>query len=96
MQILDNELLTFLGINNVPVEKAERLITDEAKSNDQLIVACANCFLDSLKESCENVEKVLKYPMPIEATSTPQVEDMEEEDAEDDNEDEPGGEDDAQ
>lgn len=77
MQILDNELLTFLGINNVPVEKAERLITDEAKSNDQLIVACANCFLDSLKESCENVEKVLKYPMPVEATSTPKVEEAE-------------------
>ena len=89
MQILDNELLTFLGINNVPVEKKERLITDEAQSNDQLIQECGNCFLDSLKESCENIEKVLKYPMPIEATSTPKVEE-EAEDEQEDNDNEEG------
>ena len=89
MQILDNELLTFLGINNVPVEKKERLITDEAPSNDQLIQECGNCFLDSLKESCENIEKVLEYPMPIEATSTPKVEE-ESENEQEDNENEEG------
>ena len=88
MQILDNELLTFLGINNVPIEKKERLITDEAQSNDQLIEECGACFLDSLKESCENIKKVLQYPMPVEATSTPKVEEAEDE--QEDNEDEEG------
>ena len=34
---VENELLTFLGINNTPVDKKERLITDEANSNNQLI-----------------------------------------------------------
>ncbi|MBO7731676.1 MAG: hypothetical protein J6S67_03970, partial [Methanobrevibacter sp.] len=83
-QILDNELLTFLGINNVPIEKQERLITDEAKSNDELIQQCGACFLDSLKESCENVEKVLQYPMPVEVTSKPKEEPQEDEDEGDD------------
>lgn len=90
MQILENELLTFLGINNVPVEKKERLITDEAQSNDQLIQECGACFVDALEESCKNIENVLGYPMPIEATSTPKEEVVDEE-----NQDE-GDDDDAQ
>ena len=32
-----NEALTFLGINNIMVDKKERLITDEANSNNELI-----------------------------------------------------------
>ena len=32
-----NEALTFLGINNIMLEKAERLITDEANANNELI-----------------------------------------------------------
>jgi len=39
---VESELLTFLGFNNVNVDKKERLITDEAESNDELIGA----FLD--------------------------------------------------
>lgn len=34
---VEAELLTFLGINNPAVDKKERLITDEANSNNQLI-----------------------------------------------------------
>ena len=71
-QNLENELLTFLGINNVPIEKKERLITDEAQSNDQLINDSSDCFLDSLKAFCEEIKDVLGYSIEVEANSSPE------------------------
>ena len=68
---LENELLTFLGINNVPVEKKERLITDEAQSNDELINDSSDCFLDCLNDFCDEVSRILKYPIQVEAKSSP-------------------------
>lgn len=70
-QNLENELLTFLGINNVALEKKERLITDEAQSNNQLINDSSDCFLDSLKAFCKNVSDILGYPLKVEAKSSP-------------------------
>lgn len=89
-QSLENELLTFLGINNVSIEKKERLITDEANSNNQLINDCSECFLDSLREFCENVSNILDYPLSVEATSSPDSNEeiMEEEYNEDEGEEE--------
>lgn len=72
-QSLENELLTFLGINNVSIEKKERLITDEANSNNQLINDCSECFLDTLQEFCENVSNILGFPLSVEATSSPET-----------------------
>ena len=69
-QNLENELLTFLGVNNVSVEKKERLITDEANSNNQLINECGECFLDTLKEFCENVSNILDFPLSVEINSS--------------------------
>lgn len=70
-QNLENELLSFLGINNIQVEKKERLITDEAESNNQLINDSSDCFLDSLKSFCEEITNILKYPITVEAKSSP-------------------------
>ena len=70
-QNLENELLSFLGINNVAVEKKERLITDEANSNNQLINDSSECFLDSLKNMCDEIETVLGYNISVEANSSP-------------------------
>lgn len=70
-QNLENELLSFLGINNVPIEKKERLITDEAQSNDQLINDSSDCFLDSLKSFCDEISTVLGYNISVEANSSP-------------------------
>ena len=70
-QNLENELLSFLGINNVAIEKKERLITDEANSNNQLINDSSDCFLDSLKDFCEEISSVLGYTISVEAKSSP-------------------------
>ena len=88
-QNLENELLTFLGINNVPIEKKERLITDEAQSNDQLINDSSDCFLYSLKNFCDEITTVLGYNISVEANSSPRSnEENEEADEEEgDNED---------
>ena len=84
-QNLENELLTFLGINNVALEKKERLITDEANSNNQLINDSSECFLDCLKAFCEGIKNVLDYDISVEAKSSPASnEEMEDEIVEED------------
>ena len=75
-QNLENELSTFLGINNNPIEKAERLVTGEVNSNNQLIAECGACFDDSIESFCEEVTEVLKFPL------TQEVEEIEEEEPE--------------
>ena len=75
---LENELLTFLGINNVSIQKAERLITDEANANNEIINDSSDCFLDSLKEFCEDITAVLGYEIQVRAKSSPQSNEKEE------------------
>ena len=47
-----NEALTFLGINNIMVDKKERLITDEANSNNELINMNLQSYLAPREEAC--------------------------------------------
>ena len=47
-----NEALTFLGINNIMVDKKERLITDEANSNNELINLNLQSYLAPRQEAC--------------------------------------------
>ena len=85
-QNVENELLTMLGINNTPHEKAERLITDEANSNNQLIEEYGDCFKDTIDASCEDVTEVLGFKLTQKVKEIKQEEPKEEEDTEDDNE----------
>lgn len=55
---LENELLTFLGINNIAMEKKERLIVDEAEGNDALIKSYALMIDESLDEFSKEIERV--------------------------------------
>lgn len=48
-----NEALTFLGINNIMVDKKERLITDEANSNNELINLNLQSYLAPRKQACK-------------------------------------------
>ena len=47
-----NEALTFLGINNIMIDKKERLITDEANSNNELINLNLQSYLVPRQEAC--------------------------------------------
>lgn len=80
---LENELLTFLGINNSPVDKKERLITDEANSNNQLIGTFAQIQLSSRELACQQINEM--YGLNVTVTRRDNISDYV--DAEGDEED---------
>lgn len=53
-----NEALTFLGINNLMIEKKQRLITDEASSNNELINLNLMSFLAPRMEACKKFNEL--------------------------------------
>lgn len=54
---IEGDLLTFLGQNNVSVEKKERLITDEANANNQLIQSFFDLQLEARERACEAINE---------------------------------------
>lgn len=48
-----NEALTFLGINNIMIDKKERLVSDEANSNNELINLNLQSYLAPREFACE-------------------------------------------
>lgn len=55
---VEADLLTFLGLNNTPMEKRERLITDEANANNELIQSFADLQLEARQRACEAINKM--------------------------------------
>lgn len=62
-----NELLTFLGIKNVAINKRERLVTDEANSNNELVALDLNIFLSKRKEAAKEINKKFGTNIKVEA-----------------------------
>lgn len=54
---VESDVLTFLGVNNVGVDKRERLITDEAEANDDLIDSFRELQLESRRRACEEINE---------------------------------------
>lgn len=60
---VENELLTCLGINNVAVDKKERVSVPETESNNQLIDSFADLMLEARQKACEEINN--KYKLSI-------------------------------
>lgn len=54
---VESDLMTFLGVDNVNFEKRERLITDEAQSNNQLIASFRELQLSARQDACEQINQ---------------------------------------
>lgn len=63
---VESDLLTFLGQNNTPVDKKERLITDEAESNNQLIASFADLQLEARKKAAEEINAMFGLSVTVE------------------------------
>lgn len=57
-----NEALTFLGINNIMIEKKERLINEEANSNNEFINLNLQSYLVPRQKACEQFNEKYKLP----------------------------------
>lgn len=62
---VENELLTFLGQNNIPVEKKERLITDEANANNELIQSFFDLQLEARERACEAINTMYRLCISV-------------------------------
>ena len=62
---VESDLLTFLGQNNTPVDKKERLITDEADANNQLIGSFADLQLEARKKACEEINAMFGLDITV-------------------------------
>ena len=63
---VENELLTFLGINNIAQDKKERLITDEAASNNQLIQSFSDLQLEARQRAADAINKMYGLSVTVE------------------------------
>lgn len=62
-QSVENKMLTFLGVNNNPVDKKERVNTLETSSNNQLIESFAELQFEARQRACEEINK--KYGLSL-------------------------------
>lgn len=65
---VENELLTFLGKNNANTDKRERLITDEANANNQLIESFLELQLEARERACDEINAKYQLEKPVTVT----------------------------
>ena len=68
---VESDLLTFLGQNNSPIDKKERLITDEANSNNQLISSFCDIQLEARKRACEEINNMFGLNISVDLRQQP-------------------------
>ena len=63
---LENEILTILGVNNIPHEKKEHLIVDEVNANNETVQENADNYLQALKDTFNRVYDYLGVTLTVE------------------------------
>lgn len=53
-----NRILSFLGVDNLPVEKQERMLTGETDANDEALYLVREARLKMRKDACEKINKL--------------------------------------
>lgn len=66
IQIIENKILTYLGINNVNVEKRERLVTDEANANSELTQLNLEIALQTRRDCIDKINKMFGTNIGVE------------------------------
>lgn len=69
---VESELLTFLGINNSAVDKKERLITDEANANNELIESFFALQLEARERACKEINAMFGCNISVKRRQTVQ------------------------
>lgn len=68
---VENMLLTFLGVNNCPVDKKERLVTGEVDSNDQLVEINADLMLEARQRACDRINEMYRLSVSVDLRHKP-------------------------
>ena len=79
---VESDLLTFIGQNNTPVDKKERLITDEAEANDELIASFADLQLAARQKACDEINAMFGLNIAVRRRVENAVDSVEKEDDE--------------
>ncbi len=68
---VEGSLLTFLGVNNSPVDKKERLITDEANANNELIESFSDLQLAAREKAVKQINELFNLDIRVSRRSAP-------------------------
>jgi len=91
-EVYENKIKTLLGVDNMNVEKKERLVSGEVEANNEEIDGYYDSHTESIKEFCKECNKLLKSgidfnPDPVEPPTEDKDESDDTKDKEDDNND---------
>jgi len=68
---VESDLLTFLGLNNTPVDKKERLITSEAEANNEIIQSFADLQMEARQRACEAINEKFGLDIRVKRREAP-------------------------
>lgn len=68
---VENKLLTFLGVNNCPIDKKERLVSGEVSSNDEQVEVNAEIMLEARKRACVKINDMFGLNVSVELRHKP-------------------------